>query len=164
MAIGQDIDITPLQIAQMTTIPANGGTLYKPQLVREAGLIGEEPSHVMQPEVVRDLDLAGEAIEVVRRGMCDVTQEQYGTAEFQYRNTRLSNQIRVCGKTGTAQSPGEGTNPHAWFTAYAPMDNPEVVVTVMVENAGEGSAVAAPIARDILDYYFFERDVPAQNP
>lgn len=156
MAIGQDIDITPLQIAQMTTIPANGGTLYKPQVVREAGLIGEEPSYVMQPEVVRELDLSDEAIEVVRRGMCDVTQERYGTAEFQYRNTRLANQIRVCGKTGTAQSPGEGTNPHAWFTAYAPQDNPEIVVTVIVENGGEGSAVAAPIVRDIMDYYFFE--------
>ncbi|MEL7234621.1 MAG: penicillin-binding transpeptidase domain-containing protein, partial [Chloroflexota bacterium] len=57
---------------------------------------------------------------------------------------------------------GEGNLPHAWFTAYAPADDPEVVVAVMVENAGEGSAVAAPIARDILDYYFFEMEQASQ--
>lgn len=156
MSIGQDIDITPLQIARLTALVANGGTVYKPQLVGQAGLIGEDPSFVMQPDVLDELELSDEALTVVREGMCDVTQERYGTAEFQFRNTRLAQQVLVCGKTGTAQSPGEGTNPHAWFTAYAPMEDPEVVVTVMLENAGEGSAAAAPVVRDILDYYFFE--------
>jgi penicillin-binding protein 2 len=155
MAIGQDIDITPLQIARMTAIIANGGTLYKPQVVGRAGIIGEAPTYEMQPEALTELNLSDEAIQVVREGMCDVTREQYGTAEYQFRNQRVQ-QFSPCGKTGTAQSPGEDTLPHAWFTAYAPADNPEVVVTVMVENAGEGSAIAAPIARDILDYYFFE--------
>ncbi len=160
MAIGQDIDITPLQIARMTTIVANGGTLYKPQIVTRAGIIGEDPSYEMQPEVITELGLSEEAIAVVREGMCDVTREQYGTAEYQFRNQRVQ-QFSPCGKTGTAQSPGEDTLPHAWFTAYAPAENPEVVVTVMVENAGEGSAIAAPIARDILDFYFFEMPEPS---
>ena len=153
MAIGQDIAITPLQIARLTALTANGGTLHKPQLVRQTGLVGAENSYEMEPVVMSEVDLAPEALQVVRQGMCDVTQENYGTASFQF-PTDLARQ--VCGKTGTAQAPGEGAEPHAWFTAYAPMDTPEVVVTVIVENGGEGSAVAAPIARDILDYYLNE--------
>jgi penicillin-binding protein 2 len=158
MAIGQDIDITPLQIARMTAIVANPNTMYKPQVVLRAGLIGEDPSYIMQPELLTQLNLSDEAIDVTREGMCDVPNEQYGTAEYQFRNSRLAQRVRVCGKTGTAQSPGEGTLPHAWFTAYAPADDPEIVIAVMLENAGEGSAVAAPIARDIMEYYFFEME------
>jgi cell division protein FtsI/penicillin-binding protein 2 len=64
--------------------------------------------------------------------------------------------IGVCGKTGTAT---DGSSPsaisHAWFAAYAPMREPEIAVVVMVENSGEGSGVAAPLVRDILEYYFF---------
>ena len=158
MSIGQDIDITPLQIARMTSIVANGGTLYQPQLVLRTGLIGEGSSHELAPVVMDELDLVPEAIEVVREGMCDVTQENYGTADFQFDEPLSRIQQFVCGKTGTAQAPGEGAQPHAWFTAYAPMDNPEVAVAVIIENSGEGSAVAAPVARDILDYYLMEMD------
>ncbi len=155
-AIGQDIDITPLQIGRLSTIVANGGLLYRPQLVLRSGIVGEEPTYTLAPDLMTDLELSDEAIEVVRRGMCDVTQERYGTAEFQFRNTRMAS-VLPCGKTGTAQAPGDA-EPHAWFTAYAPMERPEIAVAVIVENAGEGSQVAAPIARDILDYYFFERE------
>ena len=60
--------------------------------------------------------------------------------------------IQVAGKTGTAESPpGE---PHAWFAAYAPADNPKIAVVVMIEHIGEGSAFAAPIARQIFEKYF----------
>lgn len=155
MAIGQDLDVTPLQIARLGMLVANGGTLYRPQLVYQTGLIGESFSHTLQPEVMAEVVISEEALEVTRRGMCDVTQERYGTAEYQFRNQRIQ-AIQVCGKTGTATAPGDGVLPHAWFVAYAPMDAPEIAVLVMVENAGEGSAVSAPIARDILDYYFFE--------
>jgi penicillin-binding protein 2 len=153
-AIGQDLDITPLQIARVSALVANGGVMYKPYLVDRAGLVGEAPTFEMTPEVIDTLDLSAEAFEVARRGMCDVTQERYGTAEFQFRNERVA-QYRPCGKTGTAEAPNDAA-PHAWFTAYAPMENPEIAVVVVVENAGEGSAVAAPLVRDILDYYFFE--------
>jgi len=153
-AIGQDIDITPLQIARLSALVASDGQMLRPQLVTRSGLIGEEPTYVMQPDVMDTLDLSTEALEVVQRGMCDVTQERYGTAEFQFRNSRVA-AYRPCGKTGTAQAPGDG-EPHAWFTAYAPQDNPEIAVAVIVENSGEGSQVAAPLVRDILDYYFYE--------
>jgi cell division protein FtsI/penicillin-binding protein 2 len=86
--------------------------------------------------------------------LCGVTTERAGTAEFQFRHTELQN-IGVCGKTGTAQD--DPRISHAWFAAYAPRENPEVAIVVMVENSGEGSGVAAPIARDILLHYFFNK-------
>ena len=76
-----------------------------------------------------------------------------GTAEFVFRNSPLQT-IGVCGKTGTAQTGGENTQPEAWFAAYAPRENPQVVVVGMVETSGEGSEVAAPIARQVLETYF----------
>ncbi len=155
-SIGQDIDITPLQIGRLTAIVANGGLLHRPQLVLRTGIVGEEPTDTLEPDVLADLEISEAALEVVRLGMCDVTQERYGTAEFQFRNTRMAS-VQSCGKTGTAETPGDSP-PHAWFVAYAPMDRPEIAVAVIVETAGEGSQVAAPIARDIMDYYFFERN------
>ena len=66
--------------------------------------------------------------------------------------------IGVCGKTGTAQDGSSASAmSHAWFAAYAPKDNPQIAVVVMVENSGEGSGVAAPLTRDILRYYFLDR-------
>jgi cell division protein FtsI/penicillin-binding protein 2 len=62
--------------------------------------------------------------------------------------------ITVACKTGTAESFGDGSEPHAWFTVFAPAENPEIVLTVMAEEAGEGSEVAAPIAKEILTDYF----------
>jgi cell division protein FtsI/penicillin-binding protein 2 len=62
--------------------------------------------------------------------------------------------VVVCGKTGTAQTGGEGVKPHAWFTAFAPQDDPEIAITVIVENSCEGSEVSAPIVRRILESYY----------
>ena len=154
MAIGQDIAITPFQIGRVTALIANGGAVYQPQLVLKTSLIGEAPSYELTPILTETLGISDEAFAVVRQGMCDVTTQRYGTAEYQYRHHRLHG-VGVCGKTGTAQAPGEDVLPHAWFTAYAPANDPEVAVVVMVENAGEGSAVAAPLTRDILDYWYF---------
>ncbi|HRL11547.1 MAG TPA: penicillin-binding transpeptidase domain-containing protein, partial [Aggregatilineales bacterium] len=70
----------------------------------------------------------------------------------------LQARMVVCGKTGTAEDTPRTS--HAWFAAYAPADSPQIAVIVVVENAGEGSAVAAPITRDILEYYFLGEDAP----
>ena len=75
-----------------------------------------------------------------------MTTSRVGTAEFVFRNSPLQT-IGVCGKTGTAQTGGADTPPEAWFASWAPRENPQVVVVAMVETAGEGSEVAAPIAR-----------------
>ncbi|MBC6936427.1 MAG: penicillin-binding protein 2, partial [Chloroflexi bacterium] len=107
-----------------------------------------------------ELGFKPEVIAMLREGMCGVTQSRAGTAEYQFRRSPLQT-LGVCGKTGTAQ---DGSRPdavsHAWFAAYAPMDDPEIAIVVLVENSGEGSGVAAPIVRDILEVYFFGEDAP----
>nr|PZN50579.1 MAG: hypothetical protein DIU68_18055 [Chloroflexota bacterium] len=132
---------------------ANDGVMLKPQLVKQVGLIGENPSYVATPEVVRRVDVRPEVLDIVRQGMCDVTTSSLGTAEFVFRDSDLQS-IGVCAKTGTAQT-GTTATSHAWFAAYAPRENPEIAVVVMVENGGEGSGTAAPITRDVLEAYFF---------
>lgn len=154
MAIGQGyFQVTPLQVVRMIATIANGGTMLKPQLVRQVGLLGENPSFVATPEVVRQVDVRREVLDVVREGMCNVTTSSAGTAEFVFRDSPLQ-AIGVCGKTGTAQT-GTSETSHAWFGAYAPREKPEIAVIVMVENGGEGSGTAAPIAKDVLEAYFF---------
>ena len=98
---------------------------------------------------------------MVQNALCTVTTEVGGTAEHIFRHSPLQN-IIVCGKTGTAQAPGDVPS-HAWFAAFAPKDKPKIAIIVMVENSGEGSAVAAPLVRTILEYYFFDIDPFADN-
>ncbi len=155
MAIGQGyVDITPLQFTRLVAGVANGGTLYRPQLVEKVGILGETPSYTLTPDVMGTTDIKIEVLDMVRGAMCGVTSVQSGTAEHIFRNSPLQDLI-VCGKTGTAQATGD-VPPHAWFTAFAPRDNPQIAITVMVENAGEGSGVAAPLVKQILEYYFFD--------
>jgi len=158
MAIGQgEVEVTPLQVVRLFAAIGNGGTLYRPQLVQQVGILGESPSYVMTPDPMRDTDIKPEVMEMIQNALCTVTTEQGGTAEHIFRRSPLQD-IVVCGKTGTAQASGEGALPHAWFVAYAPKDQPEIAIVVMVENSGDGSAVAAPITREILEYYFFGID------
>lgn len=164
MSIGQGyLTVTPLQVVGMVSTIANGGTLYRPRLVKQAGLIGETPSYSATPEVVRKLDVRPEVLAVVRKGMCDVTTNPAGTAQFVFRDDDRLQAVGVCGKTGTAEAP-PNPEPHAWFAAYAPRENPEIAVVVMVENSGEGSYIAAPITKAVFDYYFFGPEtVPGQT-
>ncbi len=156
LAIGQgELLVTPLQVVRWFGALANGGTLYRPQIVREVGLLGDTLQAVAQPDAMAQLDFQPEVLETLQQGLCDVTSTSFGTAEFVFRDSPLQ-LLGVCGKTGTAQAGGDGTlPPFAWFAAYAPMDSPQIAVVVVVENAGEGSGVAAPIARQVLEAYFF---------
>lgn len=151
MAIGQGaVLVTPLQVATMIAAVANGGTIYQPQLVDRIGLIGEEPTVVTEPVVLHQTDISPETIAVIRESMRGVaTNMELGTAEY-----RLgSMEIPVAGKTGTAQVSGSGY-PLAWFGGFAPYDNPEIAIVVLVENGGQGSSVAAPIFRRIVEKYY----------
>ena len=157
LVIGQgQMQITPLQIARMTAAVANGGTLHKPLFVKEVKLIGEDPVYTGDPTPVSTLDFAPEVFEAIQTAMCDVTLTPGGTARFifepwyEYQGT----EVIVCGKTGTAQTGGATTPPQAWFVAYAPREDPQIAVAVIVENSCEGSEVAAPIVRRIIEDYF----------
>ncbi len=153
MAIGQGyVEITPLQLVRFVSMIANDGTLYRPQLVSRAGL-GDTYSYVLEPDVMDVVELRAGVLETIRQGMCEVTTERYGTARHVFRDSPLET-IGVCGKTGTAQNPGEGVEPHSWFAAYAPREEPQIAIVAIVENGGEGSQVAAPLVRRILEYYF----------
>jgi penicillin-binding protein 2 len=158
LSIGQgELVVTPLQMARLYAGIANGGNLMQPHLVRERGIL-DERTLVAVPNVVARFGISDYAMNPVRDGLCDVVTGSQGTAAHIFRDSPLLDTIGACGKTGTAQTPlGLGFE-HSWFVAYAPAENPEIVVLVMVENAGDGSAVAAPITRDILEYYFFREE------
>lgn len=157
LVIGQgQMQITPLQIVRMVAAVANGGTLWQPQLVDRVQLIGEPPVLQNEPVVMDTLDFAPETFATIKEAMCEVTLDPDGTAYFMFDEWYDFQQtdVVVCGKTGTAQTGGEFTKPLAWFSAFAPQDDPEIAVVVIVENSCEGSEVAAPITRRIIEDYF----------
>ncbi len=154
LSIGQgELEVTPLQMLRMYASVANGGYLLRPHLIRERGIL-DQRTGVSQREVMRDLELDAEMLAVIQRGMCQVTSSYTGTAWAQFAGSPLLD-VGVCGKTGTAQVPGEFKMPHSWFIAYAPANEPQIAIVTLVENGGEGSSVAAPLTREILEYYYF---------
>ena len=170
-AIGQsDMQVTIVQMARLVAGVANGGTLYTPYVVQQVGgEEGSEPTFVAEPRVAGEMELSSSTLDVVREGMCAVTTrdaigrtsgQEIGTAWFVFDDEEGTGvaPYTACGKTGTAQT--GRTEPHGWFVAYAPADNPEVAVAVMVESSREGSETAAPIVRRILDAYFDAPQAP----
>jgi penicillin-binding protein 2 len=135
-----------------TAAIANGGGLYRPQIVREIRDADGRVLTPFSPQLIRELPISDETIGLIKQGMLGAVS--HGTAW----GARLAG-VAVAGKTGTAEYPGErdweGNLPtHAWFTAFAPVDDPQIALVVFVEGGGEGSKVAVPIATEILSYYF----------
>ncbi|MBN1180080.1 MAG: penicillin-binding protein 2, partial [Anaerolineae bacterium] len=146
ISIGQGyLLVTPLQVAQMMAAVANGGTLYRPYAVDR---VGQEV--VGRPEATGRLPVSAQNLAIIQEALAGVTTMSIGTATHRFQGMS----IPVAGKTGTAQAPGETSLPHSWFAAYAPADAPEIAIVVMVENAGEGSAIAAPMARQVVEAYY----------
>ncbi|HET6349468.1 MAG TPA: penicillin-binding protein 2 [Candidatus Krumholzibacteria bacterium] len=133
---------TVLHVARVAAAVANGGWLVTPHFVDH---IGDDPPVVHERTRVEGLD--GDNLAFIRRAMLGVVENPRGTAYW----TRLPD-IQVAGKTGTAQNP-HGDD-HSWYMCYAPADNPKIAMAVLVENAGHGSEIAAPIARDFVREYF----------
>ncbi|MDQ7029684.1 MAG: penicillin-binding protein 2 [Ardenticatenia bacterium] len=171
LAIGQGfLTVTPLQMANVTAAVANGGILYRPQLVYQ---IQDAEGNVVwgfQPDILRHVPVDPATLAIVREGMRGAVAWPDGTASF----AGLPTSVAVAGKTGTAEycdplpdlsdcrrNENGYLVTHAWFTAFAPYENPEIVVLVFVHGNGrdvlEGSKVAAPIAAEILRYWFEER-------
>jgi len=146
-AIGQGYYlVTPLQQALVMMAVANGGIVYKPILVDK--VINTEGITVekIQPTVVRTIYLRPEVWAAVRKGVEAVVER--GTAASIFRGFPKP----VAGKTGSAET-GRDTV-HSWFAGYAPADNPEIALAVLVEDGGEGSMAAVPLARKVLEAYF----------
>jgi penicillin-binding protein 2 len=163
MSIGQGFVLaTPLQLLNAAAAIANGGTLYRPQIVREV-LDGEgKVVQAFAPDVIRELPISKENLDVVRQGMRAAVAGPGATAWA----INVPG-VAVAGKTGSAEFvidrnkdgvPDRDRNghlpTHAWFVAFAPFDNPEIALVVFVYGGGEGSTVAVPIASDVLNYYF----------
>ena len=154
LSIGQgEVLATPLQMLRLYVTIANGGYLLRPHLVRERGIL-DQRTPVAQRDIMLDTGINPDNLAIIRRGMCDVTTSYFGTATRQFTNSPLQD-VGVCGKTGTAQAPGDDKQPHSWFIAYAPAAEPQIAIVTMVENAGEGAAVAPTITREILEYAYF---------
>lgn len=155
MGIGQGFVLaTPLQVATYTATIANGGVAYKPHLVHATvGADNPNDIQIMPSEPLVNLKVGRDVIKVVQDGMRQAVES--GTAV-----ELASLPIDVCGKTGTAEFAHE-TNAHAWFTAYAPCEDPQIVLTVMIEGGGEGSDVAVPAAKTIFETFF---KVPPKTP
>ena len=153
-AIGQgDMQVTPLQVARFTAAIANGGTLYRPQIIEKIQPIDGDPKLVFRPEANGTLLLRSENLDILREAMQMVTQDPRGTARFNLRGL----QFDVAGKTGTAES-GNGKS-HAWVAGYtlnaADTGLPDIAIAVIVENIGEGSEYAVPIFRAMVETYYY---------
>lgn len=168
VAVGQGYNsFTLLQLAQATAVLANDGVYMRPHLVKEVvdPVRGQVTPTVTEPSHVIDLD--PENLEVVKNAMVDVTR--VGTARRAFADVSYP----VAGKTGTAQvfslrgsrydaeAVAERLRDHAVFMAYAPADDPQIALALIVENGGWGSTVAAPVARTIFDYWLSRDTVAA---
>lgn len=161
-AIGQGaVNVTPLQLVMAYAAIANGGTLYRPRLVRRVEDADGKVLKEMQPEVTSELGVRQTYLNSVMDGLEAVVGEPGGTAY----SKRLA-EIRVAGKTGTAQNAVIGEKrlkitempwaerDHAWFAAVAPAESPEIAVVVLNEHGGHGGASAAPIGMAVIQGYF----------
>ncbi|MDP6756185.1 MAG: penicillin-binding protein 2 [Patescibacteria group bacterium] len=146
LAIGQgDISVTPIQVANFTSVIANGGTLYSPRIVDKIGR-NYDDAEIIKPIVLSKQVVDPNTIRTIQQGLRSVVT--YGTA----RSLSVL-PVDIAGKTGTAQF-SSTKEPHAWFTGYAPYNNPEIVVTVLVEEGEGGDISATPIAKKIFEWYF----------
>jgi len=149
MAIGQGfVLVTPLQVAMATSAIANGGTLFVPRIVdkiinpythQEKNISAEEKNKIL---------IGKDNLKIVRVGMRQTVEGEKGSAR-----SLNSLKVAVAGKTGTAQF-GSEDKTHSWFTSFAPYEQPELAMVVLVEGGGEGHLWAVPITKEIYQWYF----------
>ena len=158
VAIGQGfLSVTPLELAVMTSRIANGGYKVRPYLIANSNIAKHNEELFTRSPMVKK-----ETINVIKQGMYDVVNSPYGTA---CRSAINDENFEFGGKTGSSQvfriteklrregktvSDDYWKKEHAVFVGYAPADNPQIAVSVLIEHGGGGSHTAAPIARDVL--------------
>ena len=152
LSIGQgDMTVTPLQVARFVAAVGNGGTLYQPALVESIAPENGDPTYTFEPQEDGTLPVSEENLAVITEAMRWVIKEGKGTAHLE-----LGTMPYIAyGKTGTAQNPFGDS--HAWFAGFTQEereDKPDIAVAVILENAGEGSEMAAPVFRRAVSLYF----------
>jgi len=160
LSIGQGYLLTtPLQIAVLTSVFANNGYLCPPQLLK---LSNVETRHGKSSPNCQKLPLSQKTLDLIKEGMkqaCSPGGTGWPLFNFKVNLPNKKTQaIQTACKTGTAESQSKESLPHAWITVFAPFENPEIVLTVFLENAGQGSDVAGPIAKEILTEYFERKE------
>ena len=167
VGIGQGYNAyTPLQMAQAMAAIANNGAMYRPHLVNYVENIRSGARTLVEPRLERAIALKPENLEFIQRALAGVNIEGTGARAF------AKAEYTSAGKTGTAQvvaikqtekydekRVAERHRDHALFIAYAPLESPKIALAVVVENAGFGARAAAPIARQVLDYYLLGKRV-----
>jgi len=155
LAIGQgDTLVTPLQVAQFVAAIGNGGTIYQPQIIERIAPPDGTPIFEFAPVKKGTLPVSPETLDAIQRGMRAAVENVRGTAAWVLASYS-QNSYSMSGKTGTAETPYEGS--HAWFAGFT-RENREyksdIAIAIIAEYAGEGSEVAAPIFRGLVQYYF----------
>ncbi|MCH7492007.1 penicillin-binding protein 2 [Patescibacteria group bacterium] len=140
LSIGQgDLLVTPLQVASYTATIANGGTFYLPHLVKAITNTQKNTTIEVLPTIIRNNFIEKKHFTAVQNGLREAVISGSAVALGDL-------PVTSAGKTGTAQFGNKGQT-HAWFTSYAPYENPEIAITVLIEGGGEGYATALPIAK-----------------
>jgi len=176
IAIGQGFNlVTPMQMVTLISAVANGGTRYKPEILKHIETAEGKIVKESKPQRIGRLPVSSKTLELVKQGLWEVVNYDKGTA----RGARIHG-IDVSGKTGTAQVISrkededetkeelpDHLKPHAWFVAYAPSENPEIAVAVIVEHGEHGSGTAAPVAREMIKTYLrgdkYKKQLVAQS-
>ncbi|MEW6673444.1 MAG: penicillin-binding protein 2 [Thermodesulfobacteriota bacterium] len=162
VAIGQGYNLTtPLQMLTLTAAVANGGAIYRPQILKKIETAEGKVVSESELQLRGKLPASRRTLDIIRKGLWEVVNSPSGTA----RNAKVPG-IEISGKTGTAQVVGRKADetadkksepvikPHAWFVAYGPARNPQIAVAVIVEHGKGGASDAAPIAREVLKTFF----------
>ncbi|HEY9166806.1 MAG TPA: penicillin-binding protein 2 [Candidatus Kryptonia bacterium] len=158
LGIGQgELSCSPIQMAAYTMALANYGHYYQPHLVRYVRDRNNDKIYYTQYND-RTIPISKEVFDQVREGMYLVVNGSAGTGRV-----AAIPGVLVAGKTGTAQNP-RGKD-HAWFISFAPYEHPKIALAVLVENAGFGGSIAAPISKALIEYYLKETgDLPQEVP
>jgi len=163
VAIGQGyVAVTPIQLAELAAEVANGGTLYKPQFVRQIDALDGSVVKTFPPIVENQTRIDPQVLEELRSAMADVIAAPTGTGK----SARIDG-ITVAGKTGTAQVVKEAqgartketalsdkNRDHGWFMAFAPVDHPKIAIACIIEHSGHGGSTAAPVVKAVMEKYF----------
>ncbi len=149
-AIGQGfITATPLQLANYVSALANGGKIFEPRIVSQIEKSNGN-REIFNPKIIRQNFIAPEILKIVREGMRQTVES--GTAQ-----SLKDLSVAVAGKTGTAEFGLEKGKSHSWFISFAPYDNPEIAMVVLVEGGGETNSKTVPITKEVYNWYFNQK-------